>query len=42
MYNEITQAIAREKQIKGWARKKKDKLIITSNPTWEDLYEQLC
>jgi len=33
-------AIAREKQLKGWARAKKIALIIKSNPTWIDLSEQ--
>ena len=37
LYNEVDQAIAREKQIKGWSRAKKDALIATKNPTWEDL-----
>ena len=30
-------AIEREKQIKGWSRKKKNKLIEAQNPGWEDL-----
>ena len=30
-------AIAREKQIKGWTRKKKIGLIEASNPQWRDL-----
>ena len=30
-------AIEREKQIKSWSRKKKNKLIETTNPNWEDL-----
>jgi putative endonuclease len=29
-------AIAREKQLKGWRRAKKIALIEKSNPTWED------
>ena len=36
-YNDITQAIAREKQIKGWTRSKKNALIATLNPEWKDL-----
>jgi putative endonuclease len=32
-------AIAREKQIKGWLRKKKIALIESLNPHWEDLSE---
>ena len=34
--DEIT-AKKREKQIKGWLRKKKIKLIETTNPNWNDL-----
>ncbi|UOQ97266.1 GIY-YIG nuclease family protein [Hymenobacter sp. 5317J-9] len=30
-----TQAIAREKELKGWSRAKKEKLIIGFNPKWE-------
>ncbi len=30
-------AIAREKQLKGWTRAKKEKLIATLNPEWRDL-----
>ena len=30
-------AIAREKQIKGWLRRKKVALIEAVNPDWEDL-----
>ncbi len=33
----ITAAIAREKQIKGGSRAKKVALIETMNPTWRDL-----
>ena len=34
---EIEDAIAREKEIKGWRRAKKIALIKASNPLWEDL-----
>ena len=34
-------AIEREKQIKGWNRKRKDKLIESRNPCWEDLYDDI-
>ncbi|MCI0351780.1 MAG: hypothetical protein L0Z53_20360 [Acidobacteriales bacterium] len=30
-------AIAREKEIKGWIRKKKIALIESINPKWDDL-----
>ena len=32
-----TAAIEREKQIKGWSRKQKNKLIESKNPEWKDL-----
>jgi putative endonuclease len=34
---DILDAIAREKEIKGWVRMRKTRLIDSSNPTWEDL-----
>jgi len=34
-------AIAREKQIKGWLRRKKIELIESANPDWRDLSEEL-
>jgi putative endonuclease len=34
---DITAAIAREKQLKGWLRIKKIQLIVNSNPAWKDL-----
>jgi len=37
----ILNAIAREKQIKGWSRAKKDKLISSVNPTWRFLNDEL-
>ena len=40
-YSEIYDAITREKEIKGWSRKKKDALIEQMNPHWDDLYETL-
>lgn len=33
----VNNAIAREKQIKGWLRIKKIALIVSQNPTWSDL-----
>jgi putative endonuclease len=33
----ISQAIAREKQLKKWSRIKKIRLIVAQNPTWQDL-----
>jgi len=37
--NDIGEAIAREKQIKGWRRNKKVELIESTNPNWMDLSE---
>ena len=39
-YSHINRAIAREKQLKGWVREKKIRLIEALNPTWQDLSEQ--
>jgi putative endonuclease len=36
-YTEIDQAIAREKQLKSWNRRKKVELIEKINPQWKDL-----
>ena len=35
--NDVYGAIAREKQLKGWTRKKKNDLIMKVNPEWKDL-----
>jgi putative endonuclease len=36
-FGDIRDAIAREKQIKGWLRVKKVSLIESLNPDWKDL-----
>ena len=36
-YADVKAAIAREKQIKGWMRKKKIALVKSMNPGWKDL-----
>jgi putative endonuclease len=36
-FEEVTAAIDREKELKGWLRAKKKVLIESKNPTWEDL-----
>ncbi len=41
IYDNITQAIEREKQIKAGSRAKKIKLIESINPNWQDLYNTL-
>jgi putative endonuclease len=40
MFEDIAQAIAREKQLKGWVRRKKVLLIEGMNPEWKDLSEE--
>jgi putative endonuclease len=39
--NDVNAAIRREKEIKKWRREKKNKLIESMNPEWEDLAEKL-
>ena len=41
IFHSIEEAIAREKQIKGLLRRKKEVLINRMNPEWEDLYEEI-
>jgi putative endonuclease len=36
-FSDVRDAIAREKQLKGWRRSKKIALIEKENPRWEDL-----
>ncbi len=36
-FNRAAEAIAREKQLKGWTRKRKIALVESSNPTMSDL-----
>ena len=38
-YQYVRTAIAREKQLKGWLRERKIRLIEETNPTWQDLSE---
>lgn len=35
-FSDVDAAIAREKQLKKWTRAKKDRLIETENPNWDD------
>ena len=42
LHESMTEAIAREKQIKAGSRAKKLALIEALNPGWEDLYESLA
>jgi putative endonuclease len=40
-FADIRQAIHREKQLKKWNRAKKETLINTTNPAWEDLWKAI-
>lgn len=40
-YEYVNDAIAREKEIKGWLRFRKNKLIHDFNPSWKFLNEEL-
>ena len=42
VFDDVNNAIAREKQIKGRTRARKEELIKTLNPEWKDLYEDIC
>ncbi|MEP7324925.1 MAG: GIY-YIG nuclease family protein [Gemmatimonadota bacterium] len=37
--NDVRVAIAREKQLKGWVRRRKLALVEAENPDWKDLSE---
>ena len=41
VYEDISNAISREKQIKSGSRQKKINLINNINKEWKDLYEEL-
>ncbi|OGI02537.1 MAG: hypothetical protein A2Y25_07125 [Candidatus Melainabacteria bacterium GWF2_37_15] len=40
-FEDIKDAIAREKQLKGGSRQKKMDLINSFNPEWKDLYDEI-
>ena len=40
-YTDVHAALSREKEIKKWRRKKKQNLIKSINPHWNDLYKDL-
>lgn len=40
-FNEIDQAIQREKEIKKWRREKKEALIASKNPYWSFLNDEV-
>ena len=41
MTSDVKAAIEREKQLKGWNRKRKNQLVESMNPELKDLYEGL-
>ncbi|MCL5773540.1 MAG: GIY-YIG nuclease family protein [Firmicutes bacterium] len=41
IFDDVYDAISREKQIKGGSRQKKINLINSINKEWKDLYEEL-
>jgi putative endonuclease len=40
-FRDVTNAISREKELKGWLRRKKIDLIQKDNPLWHDLSKGL-
>ena len=40
-YSDVNAAIAREKQLKRWIRAKKNELVESKNPLWQDWSELL-
>ena len=42
IFDDKTNAIKREKQLKGGSRQRKIDLINNFNPDWKDLYSELC
>ena len=36
-FDDVRHAIEREKQIKGWTRRKKINLVTSTNPDWKDI-----
>jgi putative endonuclease len=42
LFEDMYQAISREKQIKAGSRGSKIRLIEKINPVWRDLYAEIC
>jgi putative endonuclease len=42
LFEDMYQAISREKHVKSGSRKSKIELIEAFNPTWRDLYVEIC
>ena len=41
MTEDVRSALEREKQIKSWNRARKEALVESQNPTWEDQYQMI-
>lgn len=41
LYPDVRDAITRERQLKGWLRKRKIELVEAHNPEWEDLADRI-
>jgi putative endonuclease len=41
-HQEIMEAARRERRLKNWCRKWKLNIIEQFNPTWRDLYDEIC
>lgn len=41
IYDDPENAILREKRLKGSSRSRKNKLVESLNPLWQDLYDQI-
>ena len=39
-FEQVEEAIAREKQLKGWRRIRKNELVRAANPEWKDLIQE--
>ena len=39
--SDVKAALEREKQLKHWRRSKKNELVESMNPKWEDLYRKI-
>jgi len=42
IFDDINLAIRREKRLKRWCREWKTKVINEFNPTWKDMYKEIC
>lgn len=42
LHQDIMEAARRERRLKNWCRKWKLNIIEKFNPTWRDLYDEIC